>query len=74
MTPTMHRINREEFSAIILQLDRAIRNHEEWFDTLNRQIVCHLPYDRRSVREDAHHECLFGQWLYQYVTAPAPCI
>ena len=62
----MHRISREELNAILHQLDQAIRNHEEWFESLNRQMVCHIPFDLRNIRDDAYRECQFGQWLYQY--------
>lgn len=63
----MHRLSREELNTIIQQLDQAIRNHNEWFESLNRQIVCKLPYDLRNTRDGAHRECLFGQWLYNYL-------
>lgn len=63
----MHRLSREELNTIIQQLDEAIRNHNEWFESLNRQIICKLPYDLRNTRDGAHRECLFGQWLYNYL-------
>jgi diguanylate cyclase (GGDEF)-like protein len=65
----MLRITREELNATIQQLEQAIKNHEEWFESLNRQMVCRLTYDRRNTREDAHRECQFGQWLYLYANA-----
>lgn len=62
----MFRISQDEFPAIIQQLDMAIRNHEEWFSSLNRQMLCRLPFDQRDLHENAYRECLFGQWLYQH--------
>jgi len=62
----MFGISPEELQSILAQLDQAIRNHEEWFESLNRLMLCRLPFDQRDVREDAHKECRFGQWLYQY--------
>jgi diguanylate cyclase (GGDEF)-like protein len=62
----MFRISQDEYRAIIQQLDMAIRNHEEWFSSLNRQMLCRLPFDQRNLHENAYRECLFGQWLYQH--------
>lgn len=62
----MFRISQDEFRAIIQQLDMALRNHEEWFSSLNRQMLCRLPFDQRDLHEHAYRECLFGQWLYRH--------
>lgn len=62
----MLNISPQELQGILGQLKQAIRNHEEWFESLNRLMLCRMPYDLRDVREDAHKECRFGQWLYQY--------
>lgn len=59
---------RDELNTTIKQLDQAIRNHDEWFESLNRQMVCRTPYDQRIVRKDAYRECQFGQWLYGHIT------
>lgn len=64
----MLNITPEELQPIISQLEQAVRNHEEWFESLTRLMLCRLPYDLRDVREDAHRECRFGQWLYQYAS------
>lgn len=62
----MIQANREELHAVLQQLEQAISSHEEWFQSLNRQMLCRLPYDRREVSDDAYRECRFGQWLYEY--------
>lgn len=59
-------VTPKELQDILGQLEQAIRSHEEWFESLNRLMLCRLPYDLRDVREDAHKECRFGQWLYLY--------
>jgi diguanylate cyclase (GGDEF)-like protein len=59
-------VTSKELQDILGQLEQAIRSHEEWFESLNRLMLCRLPYDLRDVREDAHKECRFGQWLYRY--------
>jgi len=58
-------LNQEELQNILGQLDHAMHNHQVWFENVTRTLVCHLPCDRRDVREDAHRECQFGQWYYQ---------
>jgi diguanylate cyclase len=60
----MLRITGNEVQAIIRQLDQALYNHMQWHGTLNRTLICRLPYDERDVVEDAHRRCLFGQWYY----------
>lgn len=62
----MFGVKPEELQSILAQLDQAIHSHEEWFESLNRIMLCRLPYDLRDVREDAHRDCRFGQWLYQF--------
>lgn len=56
---------QEELQRIIGQLEQAVHSHDEWFESVNRIMLCRLPYDQRDVRNDAHRECRFGQWLYQ---------
>lgn len=59
-------INAElnEVQTILSQLDQAIHNHGEWFDSITRTLVCRLPYDQRDVSADAHRQCRLGQWYY----------
>jgi len=58
-------LNQEELQVILGQLDHALHNHQVWFEAILRTLVCHLPHDRRDVREDSHRECQFGQWYYR---------
>ncbi len=60
----MFNFNQEQVQAVLAQLDLAIYNHEQWYGSLNRTLICRLPYDRRDVHRDAHRECRFGQWFY----------
>lgn len=64
----MLNISQEQLQSILLQLEQAIYNHNQWHESLIRTMVCNLPYDRRDVSKDAHRECRFGQWYYD--TAP----
>lgn len=46
-------------------LDNAVNYHEEWLSNLYRAIVCNEARDDTTdVRQDAHHQCRFGQWYY----------
>lgn len=60
----MLHVTLNETQAIVMQLDQAIHQHNEWYASLIRTLVCRLPYDRRDVATDAHRECRFGQWFY----------
>lgn len=57
--------NSEEESRVALRhLELAICNQEQWHRDLTRTIICRLPYHPHDVTENAHHQCLFGQWYY----------
>jgi len=60
----MFTVSPEELQSILGQLQQAMANHEEWFAQLIRSLVCDLPHDPDNLREDAHHHCRFGRWLY----------
>jgi len=62
----MLNITHDELRRVILQLDQAIYNHNQWYESLLRTLVCRLPYDSRDVEEDVHRKCRFGQWYYNY--------
>lgn len=72
-------ITPEELQTAIGQLEQAGQSHDEWFDDINRTMLCHLPHNPNDVRDDAHCLCRFGQWLYQHASPrlrdhPAFCI
>lgn len=60
----MLNVEQSEMQAALLQLDQAIDNHGQWFDAINRTLICRLPHDKRDVAKDAHRQCLLGQWYY----------
>lgn len=60
----MFNISQDDLQSVLLHLDQAIYNHNQWYESLIRTMVCHLPYDRRDVSKDAYRECRFGQWYY----------
>lgn len=57
-------LSKEDLQKALQQVDNAIYGHGKWLDDLTRTIICRLPYDHRDVAEDAHRQCLFGQWYY----------
>ncbi|MDP2028367.1 MAG: diguanylate cyclase [Thiobacillus sp.] len=60
----MFNIEQHEMQEILTQLDQAIDNHTEWFDSITRTLVCRLPHDHRDAVVDAHRQCRLGQWYY----------
>jgi len=60
----MIKLEQNEMQAVILQLDQAIYNHAQWYNSITRTLICGLPYDRRDVAKDAHRQCPLGQWYY----------
>ncbi len=59
----------EELQAVLLQLDQAIYNHEQWSKGLDRTLICKSHCDQRDVSPDAHRHCQFGQWYYTYASS-----
>ncbi len=60
----MINVEQNEAQAILAQLDQAIYNHGQWFDSITRTLMCRLPHDNRDVADDAHRQCRLGQWYY----------
>jgi diguanylate cyclase (GGDEF)-like protein len=60
----MIKLEQNEVQTVLTQLDQAIYNHGEWFDSITRTLVCRLPHDHRDVAVDAHRQCRLGQWYY----------
>jgi diguanylate cyclase (GGDEF)-like protein len=60
----MINVEQNEAQAILAQLDQAIYNHGQWFDSITRTLICRLPHDNRDVADDAHRQCRLGQWYY----------
>jgi diguanylate cyclase (GGDEF)-like protein len=58
-----------DVQEILLELEQAISFHEQWYAGLVRGLVTRLPPDGRDLREDAHRQCRFGQWYYNFATA-----
>lgn len=63
---TIPNIGHDDLRKILLQLDQAVYNHNQWYQSLLRTLMCRLPYDNRDVEKDAHRKCRFGQWYYEH--------
>lgn len=62
----MFAFSTEELQLVLMQLDQAIYNHEQWSKSLDRTLICKSMCDQRDVSPDAHRQCPFGQWYYTY--------
>lgn len=62
----MLNITQDDLRKVTLQLDQATYNHNQWYESLLRTLVCRLPYDSRDVEKNAHRNCRFGQWYYNH--------
>ncbi|WP_461481967.1 diguanylate cyclase [Porticoccus sp.] len=56
-TPT-----RQQLQSTIAELDQAIYNHEQWYKSLLRVLISHVPAETADLLPDAHRRCRFGQW------------
>ena len=54
----------QDLPAVLRELDNAIYNHEQWHKSILRTLICRIQHDQRDAAEDAHRQCLFGQWYY----------
>ncbi|ODB87132.1 hypothetical protein A3195_16515 [Candidatus Thiodiazotropha endoloripes] len=61
----MFRLGHEKIKYIIEQLDRAIENHQIWFQNVNRSLACRVPCKPVDLLPDAHRNCEFGKWYYR---------
>lgn len=57
-------VTQNELQQIISQLEQAIYNHHQWYNSLIRTLICRLPGDNNDLQPDAHTRCRFGQWYY----------
>lgn len=60
----MHTISRNEVHEALAHLERAIDNHQRWYEAIVKILVCRLPFEPRYTTADAYRECEFGKWYY----------
>ncbi len=56
-------LTRDALTAV-REFDKAILNHTSWLKQVHTGLICNTPADEFNLREDAHHQCDFGQWFY----------
>jgi len=60
----MHTISRLDIQEMLIHLDRAMDNHQRWYEAIVKVLVCRLSFDPSYAAEDAHRACEFGKWYY----------
>lgn len=56
--------SQDEMRAALTHIEQALFHHDQWYEGINRTLICGLAPDQRDAVEDAHRYCRFGQWLY----------
>lgn len=56
--------SREQIQEMLVQLDQALYNHQQWYNGIIRTLVAREPGDKHDLLPEAHKECRFGQWYY----------
>lgn len=59
-----------EVEQYSIELERAIDNHAQWLNQINRTLICKLPPQKNDLAENPHHLCHFGRW-YHSIENPA---
>jgi len=61
----MFEVSHKELDSILVQIDQAIDNHDQWHRQLVRTLICKLQPDQRDLADDSYTQCRFGQWYYE---------
>ena len=56
--------SQDEMRSALSQLEQALFHHDQWYEGINRSLICEIAPDQRDTMEEAHRYCRFGQWLY----------
>lgn len=59
-----YNITREELQTIYSHLEQAIYNHEQWYETLVRTLICKLQNAGDNLKPNSHTLCEFGKWYH----------
>lgn len=57
-------LSHDDLRKALGELDQALFNHEQWYEAMNRTLICGLAADQRDIDHDSFRKCRFGQWLY----------
>lgn len=61
---SLNTIERTDLQQTVSFLEQALYNHQQWYNSLVRTLVCRLPPDNNDTLSDSHTRCRFGQWYY----------
>lgn len=61
---SVQEMNHEKLRKIINLLDQALYNHQQWYSSLIRSLICKITPDQHDMSPEAHTHCRFGQWYY----------
>ena len=59
-------ITHDELQQVLAQLTQAIDNHQQWYNSLMRTLICRLQSDENDINPEAHKKCRFGQWYLNH--------
>ncbi|MHB1949829.1 MAG: diguanylate cyclase [Gammaproteobacteria bacterium] len=62
----LENISRDELQQVMSQLDQSIYNHQQWYNSLIRTLICRLQSDENDIHTEAHKKCRFGQWYFNH--------
>ncbi len=57
-------LSQDEMRAALSHLEQALFHHDQWYEGVNRTLICEIAPDQRDTADEAHRHCRFGQWLY----------
>ena len=60
--------DNSELMDYLLQLDKALFNHQQWHNQVIRALIFKLPSELHDLEINAHKQCCFGQWYYGSVS------
>lgn len=60
----LDKVNHEMLQKMIAQLDQSLYNHQQWYNSLIRTLICKLAPDQHDINPESYKECRFGQWYY----------
>lgn len=57
-------VKHEKIRKVINLLDQALYNHQQWYSSLLRSLICKITPDQHEMCLEGYKQCRFGQWYY----------
>lgn len=61
---SLRNLSNEKLQKILIQIEQALYNHEQWHRELVRTFACRTLLNSQDTEENSHTLCRFGQWYY----------